>query len=102
MSVLVYDDTFFAALLVYDNRWLTQVDCEREGFVFHFAMEPWSYDELHAAYMSDEGQGVTDIRTYGASFKRVERLKGLAKRNPDGHWTDRAWQNGRRNQMEEK
>ena len=98
----MYDDTFFAALLVYDNRWLTQVDCEPDGFVFHFSMEPWSYDELHAAYMSDEGQGVTDIRAYGASFKRIERLKGLAKRNHDRHWVDKAWQNGRRNREEEK
>jgi hypothetical protein len=102
MSVLVYD-TFEAALLVYDNRWLTQVDYDQNGQnTFHFEMQPWSYDELHAAYISDEGQGITNLREYANAFKRVERLKGLAKRSRDGNWVDKAWQNGQRNREEEK
>jgi hypothetical protein len=100
MSVCVENDTFEAALYVYDGRWLFQIDCDQNGTVFHFAMEPWIYDELHAAYLSDEGQGVSDIRTYSVAFKKVERLKGLAKRSSDGHFVDRNWQNGKRNTEE--
>jgi hypothetical protein len=97
VSVLVYDDTFEAALFVYANYWLTQIDFDQNGqTTFHFAaMQPWSYDELHAAYISDEGQGVSDIRAYAAAFKKVERLKGLAKRSRDGFWVDEKWVSGK-------
>ena len=96
MSARVENDTFLAALYVYDGRWLFQIDCDQNGTVFHFAMEPWIDEELRSAYLSAEGQGVSDIRAYSVAFKKVERLKGLAKRSSDGHWVDRNWQNGKR------
>lgn len=103
MSVLVYD-SFEAALFVYANYWLTQVDYDQNGQnTFHFEMQPWSFDEMHAAYISDEGQGITNLREYAKAFKKVERLKGLAKRSRDGVYVDPAWVNGKRDtQSEEK
>ena len=93
---------FIASLLHFAGYWLFQTTATegRGETTYHFEMNDWSYEELRAAYDSEEGQSVSNIKAYTDSLKKVQHLQGLARRSRDLTWVDRNWQNGKRNKEE--
>ena len=54
---------FIASLLHFAGYWLFQTTATegRGETTYHFEMNDWSYEELRAAYDSEEGQSVSNI-----------------------------------------
>jgi hypothetical protein len=94
------EDIFFAALLDTIGYWCIQVDSiDFKTSVFVFEMPQWSFDELQEAYDSAEGQGVTNVRMYAESFKKLSSFGKRAREKFDRRWVDTNWVNGKREEQ---
>jgi hypothetical protein len=86
-SIIPCDSYYFSGLLLFAGYSLIEVRVTSNNqTTYVFEMEQVDYDDLRAAFESEEGQAVTNIRAYCTALKVLDTHQKEARRDRDGMW----------------